>query len=132
MINRNTIDELFVKMGLNEYDYTVNKQDDSGDFIDIFSPELSFQLVKKIILENKFFNTTITDIGPNAVIMTLKDIVNGTNFFYTIKFISDISMGTYVKAGIKRIDYYNKEGNYKPFVSFEMMNSYIKTFEDAS
>jgi hypothetical protein len=95
----------------------------------VFSPELNFKLVKKIVLETKSYNQCIDDIGPDMIKLIMKDSVDGTNYFYNMKFVSGGAFGTTIIIGTKRIDYYNQDGDYKPFITFEMMSNYIKSFE---
>jgi hypothetical protein len=132
MLNKNFVNELLFKLGLNDFEYTVKRQDNSGDFIEVFSPELNFALVKNLVLSTKSLYETIDDIGPTIIILTMKDDFNGTNFYYNVKFSSGIAFGTTIMLGTKRIDYYTSEGLFRPFITFEMMSSYVKSFDTAN
>jgi hypothetical protein len=129
MLSTNTINDSLVKMGLNEFEYSVTQQDNTGDFLEVFSPELNFSLVKKIILETKSFYTCVDDIGPDYVKLIMKDYIDGIVFYYHLRFVSGGAFGTKIAIGTKRIDYYNDNGDYLPFITFEMMSQYISAYE---
>jgi hypothetical protein len=129
MLGTATIENVLNTLNLLDFDFTVEEQDTFGDFVKVFSPELSFDMVKATILKTKRMTQNIVDISPYAILISCKDTYKGYNYYYDLKIVSGKDFGTRFLAGVKRIDYYTNEGAYKPFIGFEMMDSYIKSYE---
>jgi len=129
MLSSKLINDFMVNLGLEEYNLSVERSDDSGDFIQMYCPELDFVLTKNSILNTKLLSENITDIGPDAVFMVLKSKTDdGFTFFYDAKVVSGSVSGVRISIATKRIEYYDNDGKYKPFISFEMMKAYLNVF----
>lgn len=125
----NSVNDILVKLDLPDFNFTMERGDDKGDFVQAFCPELGFKLVKNKILNTKCFEENIKDIGPDGIILTLKGVERGFNYFYDVKIVSGGAFGTRISIGTRRVDYYTDAGEYIPCVNFEMMNVFISKFK---
>lgn len=128
MINMNSINDILVRIDLPDFNFTLERMDDRGDFVQAFCPELDFKLIKSRILNTKCFEENIKDIGPDGIILTLKGVEQGYNYLYDVKIVSGGAFGTRITVGTRRVDYYTDSGEYIPCVNFEMMSIFISKF----
>jgi hypothetical protein len=126
MINKFIIDENLDRLDLGDYDYTVVETDDSGDYIKAIFPELSFERIFKLILQNKIFYRGVQDIGPNLITMSLRDRFDGLYASYYMKVERSKNLGVDISFATKRVDHYDEDGNYLPCLSFEMQKNYVE------
>jgi phosphosulfolactate synthase (CoM biosynthesis protein A) len=121
MVNFKLVSDILIRLELQDFNFQIEKTDDFGDFVQTFCPELDFTIIKTKLITTKIFSEGIKDIGPDTVMLTLKGVEGGYNYFYDVKVYSGGAYGTRIQIGTKKIDYYTNDSEYIPCISFEML-----------
>jgi hypothetical protein len=128
MVKKELIEDILYKLGLDDFDFELERNDQGGDFLEVLCLGLGFGMLKSRVLETKPFKEHIVDVGPDAIVLVYKDTFDGFGVEYNVKFVQT-DLGVRILVGTKRIDYFNFDGEHKVFVTFEMMREYIESFD---
>lgn len=107
-----------------ELKLSVTKKDETGDFIETFDSEMSFQRFKSSVLDCRVCRDKIVDMGISFI--ELRDVlyVDGIKVHVGIYGgVGDLGYGTTLRMVVKSIDFYD-DGRRKSFLSFRDLNRY--------
>ena len=131
MFSKDLVISHLERLGLVDFEISAVEKDNDGDYIKCFIPELTFDMVKSKLLTTKYFKVVMDKSEIGKLSFKITEFINGYKTLYRLE-VAKESFGVSFSTLVKRIDYYDNFGNYKPCLGYAMMNEYLsRDKEDA-
>jgi hypothetical protein len=112
------------RLGLDDYEATSFENDDDGDFVKAYFPDLDFKTLKERVLKTKYYLVYLDDQGINYFNFRITEMIEGFSTLYRL-IIKKEPYGVSFSCHVKRIDFYNSFGAYKPALGYAMLKELI-------